>query len=278
MSAEAQTTPCPVCPHHCAPAEGKLGHCRARVARGGQVLPVGYGRLAALALDPTRKKPLYHFHPGSKILSVGGFGCNLRCPFCQNYEISQSGQTPGLVEVSPESLCHKAEALRPQGNIGLAFTYNEPAVGFEFVRDTARLAKQRGLATAMVTNGCYTPAVAEALLACVDAFNIDLKCFSEEGYKQLGGGLETVKENIRQTAARAHLEVTTLVVPGLSDDDAEMDAEAAFLAAISPNIPLHLSRYFPRWQAQAPPTPIATLQRLQGIAKAHLRHVYLGNC
>ena len=272
------TLPCPVCTHHCAPAEGGLGRCRARMSQKGQMEPLYYGKITALALDPIEKKPLAHFYPGSKVLSVGSVGCNLQCFFCQNHEISQGEQGAGLVEMTPTQLCGEALRLVPQGNIGLAFTYNEPAVGWEFVRDASRMAKAQGLKSVMVTNGCFCPDILDTLLESVDAFNIDLKCFTQRGYRELGGDFDTVQATIKAAAAKAHVEVTTLVVPGLSDSEADMQAEAAFLAGINPDIPLHITRYFPRWQAAMPPTSRAVMERLADIARRHLSTVHLGNC
>lgn len=268
---------CPVCPRGCALEEGRAGFCRARVARGGAVVDENYGRLTALALDPIEKKPLARFFPGSRVLSVGSYGCNLRCPFCQNHEISQRAEAGAWRETTPEQLVDEALALRGKGNIGLAYTYNEPGVGFEFVRDTSRLAKQAGLENVMVTNGYMNPGPFGVLLETVDAMNIDLKCFTEEGYRALGGALSPVQQSIRAAAGKIHLEVTTLVVPGLSDGEADMEAQAAWLAALSPEIPLHISRYFPRWNAQTPPTPPGVIHRLVDVAQKYLRHVYTGN-
>ncbi|MDL2219022.1 AmmeMemoRadiSam system radical SAM enzyme [Ruminococcaceae bacterium OttesenSCG-928-O06] len=275
MNNPAQTARCPVCPRHCALAEGQTGFCRARIAQNGQVVAQNYGRATALALDPIEKKPLYHFHPGSRILSVGSYGCNLRCPFCQNHDISQRGPAQESI-LSPEALVQLALNARGQGNIGIAFTYNEPAVGWEYVRDAARLAAKEHLAPALVTNGWFCAPVRKALLPLIAAFNIDLKCFTEEGYRRLGGSLAPVMNTIAAVAAHpgTHLEVTWLVVPGLSDDEEDMQRAAAWLASLSPDIPLHLSRYFPRWHADAPATPPPTLHRLAAIAKQHLRHVY----
>lgn len=278
MPKEKEKPLCGVCPRGCRLGEGEQGACHARRGMGGKVISDSYGVVAALALDPIEKKPLYHFHPGSQILSVGSYGCNLGCPFCQNYEIAQQGRPSGCMELSPKALAAKAEALVPQGNIGLAFTYNEPAVGWEYVRDASSAAKDRGLLNVMVTNGYFCPPVLEKLLETVDAFNIDLKCFSEEGYRRLGGHLEPVLHNIRAAAARRHVEVTTLVVPALSDSEEEMEAQAAWLAALSPELPLHISRYFPRWQADAPATPLPVMHRLKAVAERHLKCVYLGNC
>lgn len=270
---------CKICPRHCQLLAGQIGFCGARGGTGQTVKCISYGIVTSLALDPIEKKPLYHFHPGSKILSAGSFGCNLNCLFCQNYTIARCLEPAGSYpRLTPAELVAQAKQLRADGNIGLAFTYNEPLVGFEFVRDTAKLAKQEGLATVLVTNGYCTPQVLETLLDTIDAFNIDLKCFHTQGYRQLGGELETVKQTIRLAAARRHVEVTTLVVPGLSDSEEAMEEQVAWLADISPEIPLHISRYFPRWQMDAPPTPLDTIRRLEAIARRRLQNVYVGNC
>ncbi len=270
---------CPVCPRRCFLAEGQPGFCRARVARGGEVVAQNYGRITSLALDPIEKKPLARFHPGGRVLSAGSYGCNLRCPFCQNHAISQRGEGEAPWQtIAPKALARRAAALRNEGNIGLAFTYNEPAVGWEYVRDATIESKKLGLVNVMVTNGCFSGEVMEALLPGIDAFNIDLKCFSEAGYQSLGGSLAAVKANIAAAARAAHVEVTTLAVPGLAGDEAGMEREAAWLAGLNPEIPLHISRYFPSWRAEAPPTPLPVMHRLAAIARRHLKYVYLGNC
>lgn len=268
---------CPVCPRHCRLAEGQRGFCRARAAQNGRVVAQNYGLVTSLALDPIEKKPLARFLPGKTILSVGSYGCNLRCPFCQNHEISQSAGD--AAPLPPEQLVQKALALAPRGNAGLAFTYNEPAVGYEYPRDAGTLAHEAGLVNVMVTNGYFCAEALDELLPVIDAWNIDLKCFTEKGYRALGGGLETVKAAIGRVAASpAHLEVTTLVVPGLSDGEEDMAREAAWLASLSPGIPLHVSRSFPRWQSKKPPPSAEQVRRLADIAKQYLRHVYVGNC
>jgi pyruvate formate lyase activating enzyme len=268
-----------VCPHQCRLTPGQTGFCRARANRGGQVVSLSYGRLTALALDPIEKKPLRRFHPGSMILSAGSFGCNMRCPFCQNSDISMAGEAMDTRAVSPEELVRQAVALKARGNIGIAYTYNEPFVGYEFVADTARQAHEEGLANVLVTNGLVCEAPLQALLPFIDAMNIDLKCFTSKGYKRLGGDLETVLATIRTSAAECHVEVTTLAVPGLSDSPADMEAEAAWLASVDPEIPLHISRFFPRYHmADAQPTPLDTLQTLHDVAAKRLQYVYLGNC
>ena len=269
---------CPVCPHHCALAEGETGRCRARGVQNGAVVSLNYGRVASLAFDPVEKKPFARWMPGKFILSVGSFGCNLRCPFCQNDAISQAGASFPTTEMPPEDLAHLAEEFVPRGNVGVAFTYNEPLIGYEYVRDTARLLKEAGLSAAVVTNGCMAPRLFRELLPLVDAFNIDLKGWRSSFYDWVGGDLAAVKENIRQAAAAAHVEVTTLVVPGKNDDSVDMEAEAAWLAEISPTLPLHISRYFPRFlTTEIPATPVAVIHRLAEAARRHLRYVYEGN-
>ena len=240
---------------------------------------MNYGRVTSLALDPIEKKPLYHFHPGSCILSVGSYGCNLACPFCQNHEISQAGaRETSSVTLPPARLLALAQESHARGSIGVAFTYNEPLVGYEYVLDAARLLQAAGLAVVLVTNGQIEVAPLLRLLPFVDAMNIDLKGFTQSYYAWLGGDLETTKRTIAcAVAAGVHVEVTTLVVPGKNDAAEEMAAEAAFLAALSTDLPLHLTRYFPRYRLGLPPTSRATLERLREVARQSLRFVHLGN-
>lgn len=269
---------CPVCWRHCVIKDGERGFCGARSAKEGTVFPANYGQVTSLALDPIEKKPFAFFKQGTMILSVGSYGCNMRCPFCQNHEIARGDDTSiRIVRMSPEALVEKALATRVYDNIGIAFTYNEPLIGYEFVRDTARLARQRGLETAVVTNGQIEEAPLLELLPLITAWNIDLKAFSEEGYRKLGGRLHATQRTIERAAATAHVEVTTLVVPGLSDDEGDIRREAEWIASIDRSIPLHLSRYFPRFHFDEPATPIATLKKLKAIAQESLDHVMIGN-
>lgn len=270
---------CPICPRRCMLAEGQHGFCHARVNRNGAVVCENYGRITSLALDPIEKKPLKRFYPGSNILSVGSYGCNMDCAFCQNCSISKA-DAEGILwdEISPQSLVTLAESYRAQGNIGLAFTYNEPLVGYEFVFDCVKLAQQFGLKTALVTNGMIEPKPWEALLPYIDAANIDLKAFTQEGYRSLGGNLEVVKSTITAAVGRIHLELTTLIVPGLNDGEDEMRAQTEWIASLSSEIPLHLSRFFPRYRMKdSVPTPIDTILRLAKIARERLTFVYTGN-
>ena len=273
-------TTCELCFHRCSLDEGQTGLCRARANRGGAVVPINYGKAVSLALDPIEKKPLRRFHPGSMILSVGSFGCNLRCPFCQNHEISMAGEGELRTEdISPEALAALAEELAPRGNIGAAYTYNEPLVGYEYVRDCAQAVHARGLCNVLVTNGTIAEAPWRALLAHIDAANIDLKGFTDAWYKRLGGDLETVKRSIALAAEHCHVEVTTLLIPGENDSEDEIRALSPWLAGISPDIPLHLSRFFPRYRmTDRPPTAVESVYRLADAAREALSYVYTGNC
>lgn len=271
---------CELCFHRCALREGQTGLCRARACRDGAIVPLNYGKITSIALDPIEKKPLRRFRPGSKILSVGSFGCSLRCPFCQNHEISMAGdgEIP-VLKIPPDRLVHEAALLTGQGNIGIAYTYNEPLVGYEYVRDCAALVRVRGMVNVIVTNGTIAEAPWRSLLELTDAVNIDLKGFTDAWYRRLGGDLETVRRSIVLAARACHVEVTTLIVPGCNDDPDEIRALSRWLASVRPDIPLHLSRFFPRFEVRdAAPTPVETVYRLADIARESLEHVYTGNC
>lgn len=283
---------CDVCFHHCDIPEGRRGFCGARRNVGGAVVAENYGRLTALALDPVEKKPLRRFHPGGMILSAGSYGCNLRCPFCQNHGISWSEEAMGCAEkaerMTPEALVDMALRLKPRGNVGLAFTYNEPLIGWEFVRDAAALAHEAGLVNALVTNGTAELHVLEALAPHIDAMNIDLKGFTEAYYSRvLGGRLNVVKAFIARAAQVCHVELTTLIVPGENDTEDEMRALAAWVSGlkdasggrIGAEIPLHISRFFPRFHmTDRPATDVRRVYRLADVAREYLTHVYTGNC
>ena len=273
------TAVCSVCPHHCRIPEGALGRCRARKNVGGKVICSNYGKLTSIALDPIEKKPLAYFHPGSMILSVGSFGCNLSCPFCQNHEIAAAGEYDfrRLYEVSPQELCSLAEDETARGNIGVAYTYNEALAGYEYVRDSARLVHEAGMLNVLVTNGTAELPVLEELLPYIDAMNIDLKGFRPQIYRKLGGDLETVKAFITRASQDCHVELTSLIVPGMNDDPADMEKEAEWIAQIDPRIPLHITRYFPRYRMQERPTDIPLLWKLKKIAENRLERVLLGN-
>jgi pyruvate formate lyase activating enzyme len=279
---------CGVCFRHCKIAEGRLGFCGGRIARGDRVEDYNYGRVTALALDPIEKKPLARFFPGSRILSVGSFGCNLRCPFCQNHDISWSEQAKRLAQtaetISPEALVELALATRDRGNIGLAFTYNEPLIGWEFVRDTSRLAKAEGLRNVMVTNGTAERSVLEELQPWIDAMNVDLKGFTDAYYSRvLGGSRFQVLAFIEAAVETCHLELTTLIVPGENDSEEEMRELSRWVSRLKnpdgSGIPLHISRFFPRFHMQdRGATPVRTVYRLAEVARENLEYVYTGNC
>ena len=275
-------TVCQVCIHHCALEPGQTGLCRARKNEGGEIVCVNYGQITSLALDPIEKKPLYDFHPGSKVLSVGSFGCNLRCPFCQNHEISMAdGRELDPEYVLPRQLADLALVWKEQknaGNIGIAYTYNEPLVGWEFVRDTASLVREYGMRNVLVTNGTASQEILEELLPLIDAMNIDLKGFREEYYRKLGGDLETVKGFIARAQESCHVELTTLIVPGENDSPEDMEAQAKWIAGLRPTIPLHITRFFPRYHMRdKEATDVEQLYRLAGIAERFLDKVYVGN-
>ncbi len=271
---------CTVCPHRCALEEGQTGLCRARINRDGRIVCKNYGKITSIALDPVEKKPLRRFHPGGKVLSVGSFGCNFHCPFCQNHEISMAGpEDVRTVDIPPQELVRKAAELLPYGNIGIAYTYNEPLVGFEYVRDCARLASEKGLKNVLVTNGYVSAGPLKELLPYIDAMNVDLKGFTEDFYERIGGGLATVERTIRLAAAGCHVELTTLIIPGKNDGGDEMERLSEWVASVGRDIPLHVTRFFPRWKmADREPTPVETVYRLAEIARKNLDFVYVGNC
>ena len=294
---------CGVCFRHCEIAEGGLGFCGARTAADGTVIAANYGRVTSLALDPIEKKPLARFRPGSMILSAGSYGCNLRCPFCQNYSISWSKEAKRMAEaalsesaesspesqaVTPEELAVAAYETRGRGNIGVAFTYNEPLVGYEFVRDTARIVHEMGMVNVLVTNGTADLSVLEEIAPFIDAMNIDLKGFTEEYYRDvLGGDLGMVKAFIEEAVKVCHVELTTLIVPGCNDTEEEMREISEWIAgltggegrAVGSNVPLHISRFFPRFHmTDRAATDVDLVYRLADVAREKLDFVYTGNC
>ena len=279
---------CGVCFRHCNIPEGQIGFCGGRITRDGRVEAYNYGRVTSLALDPIEKKPLARYFPGSMILSVGSFGCNLRCPFCQNHEISWSEQARRFAKtaetISPEELVEIAKRTLPRGNIGIAFTYNEPLIGYEFVRDTARIAKAEGLKNVMVTNGTAELAILEDLRPYIDAMNIDLKGFTDSYYsKILRGDRHQVMAFIEAAAKSCHVELTTLIVPGENDSEEEMRELSRWVSSLKnpdgEDVPLHISRFFPRFHMQdRKATDIQTVYHLAEIARESLQYVYTGNC
>ena len=294
---------CGVCFRHCDIPEGGLGFCGARTAvKAGpdgqiKVTAANYGRLSSLALDPIEKKPFARFRPGSMILSAGSYGCNLRCPFCQNSSISWSDSAMRMaagagagakaaeadgrtVVVTPEELAEAAYQTRDRGNIGIAFTYNEPLVGYEFVRDTARIVHEAGMVNALVTNGTADLSVLEELAPHIDAMNIDLKGFKDRYYEDvLGGNRQMVMRFIEEAVKVCHVELTTLIVPGENDSEDEMREMAAWISGLDADIPLHISRFFPQFHmTDRPATDVGLVYRLAEVAREQLKYVYTGNC
>lgn len=271
---------CTTCPHSCRLKDGEKGICGTRQAKDNMVVSTNYGIVTALALDPIEKKPLNRFHPNSKILSVGSFGCNLSCPFCQNHTITRCNAIPSSsCYILPNELVDYAHKLVDKGNIGIAYTYNEPLIGWEYVLDCARLAKEKGLVNVLVSNGYINPNPLNKLLPFIDAANIDLKSFNKDFYAKMGGKLEPVKRTIATLSERCHLEVTTLVIPKENDNVEEMQELSRWLSLLRKDIPLHITRFFPNYlYDNKSPTPISTIRKLAKIARSNLDYVYCGNC
>ncbi len=267
---------CFLCPHNCVIENGHFGKCNVRTHEDGKLFTINYGEVTSAALDPIEKKPLYYFKPHTHIFSVGSFGCNFTCGFCQNYSISQFKAKSQFV--SKEDLVHTA--LTMKDNIGIAFTYNEPSIWYEYVYDASKLLKETNpnASVVVVTNGYISEEPLKKLLPYVDAMNIDLKSFNKDYYKDLcGGSLQSVLKNIEIAARNTHVEITTLLVSGENDSLEEVEEIAKFLSSISLDIPLHLSRYFPRYKLENEPTNIEFMKKAEEVAKKYLNKVSLGN-
>lgn len=269
---------CLLCPHYCKLAVGSTGICGVRKNTGDKIELTTYGIISGYSLDPIEKKPLYHFFPGYNILSIGSFGCNMRCDFCQNYHISQEVPESLKADVTTNKIIRDAMTL--DKNIGLAFTYNEPAIWFEYIRDVAGIVRKEGLFTVMVSNGFVNSGPLTEITEFIDAFNIDLKAFNETFYRRLtGSGIDPVKNTLKQIAGSGrHLEITTLIIPGENDDEKEMEAQTRWMATeLGEEVPFHISRYFPRYRRYNLSTTEGSLEKLYNIAAKNLKHVYIGN-
>ncbi|MDR3178575.1 MAG: AmmeMemoRadiSam system radical SAM enzyme [Oscillospiraceae bacterium] len=265
---------CELCPHACLVKDGFTGFCRVRQNVNGKLYSKSWGKISGINVDPIEKKPLKRFFKGSKIFSIGSVGCNMKCAFCQNSSISQDDQFS--LFLSPKELCDKV--LSSTDNLGIAFTYNEPIVNIEFILDVCDKLKDKSLKIVLVTNGLICLEPLEKLLNFVDAVNVDLKSFNEDFYLELGGNLDVVKKTIEKCSKICHVEVTTLIIPQKNDTASEMSNLSNWLAAISCEIPLHLSRFFPSYKMKdKSPTKVETLFQLQKIAEKKLKFVYLGN-
>ncbi len=266
---------CLLCPHQCIVADQAYGRCKVRYNEGGTLIAKSYGFITSSSFDPVEKKPFYHFMPGQSIFSVGSKGCNFKCDFCQNARIALEEDAEGK-EYTKEDLLEVMS--QREDNVGIAFTYNEPMVGYEFMLDMAKAAKEKGYKTACVSNGYIMPDPLSELLNYIDAFNIDLKAFNDRFYHQICRGERApVMEAIRRMANTNHVEVTTLIIEGENDDLEELENMFKWLKDISPNIPLHLSRYYPGRNYTKPATSISRLLEIETLAKKHLNFVYLGN-
>ncbi|MCC6962939.1 MAG: AmmeMemoRadiSam system radical SAM enzyme [candidate division Zixibacteria bacterium] len=265
---------CNLCPRRCRLKAGQMGVCMGRENIEGKLYASNFGQVVTLAIDPIEKKPLYHFHPGARILSVGPNGCNLRCQNCQNWQISQ--HTHPTRFIPPADLVDMAIHAH---SVGIAYTYAEPLIWFEYIIEAAPIARKRGLKTVLVSNGYVNEEPYRELLPHIDAINIDVKSMRPEFYTHVcNGSLPDVLRAVRMTAAhRVPLEITYLIITGLNDSDSDFELLADFVAGVNDRIPVHFSRYFPNNEMTAPPTPLERLQRAYDIAARRLKYVYLGN-
>lgn len=269
---------CQLCPHFCKLKSGQTGICGVRKNTGKQIELTTYGIISGFASDPIEKKPLYHFFPCYRILSIGSYGCNMSCDFCQNYHISQNLPAANHTPMLPGQIA--AEASNSKNNIGIAFTYNEPVIWYEYIRDVSEVVKEKGLFTAIVSNGFVNSKPLSEMTGFIDAFNIDLKAFNKSFYRKLtGADLEPVKSSLKQIAKSGkHLEITTLIITDENDSEKEMEQQVEWIAGeLGKDVPLHLSRYFPMYKRENPSTSEETLLRLYEITSARLDYVYIGN-
>lgn len=270
---EGNKVRCLLCPHNCLIPDGNTGICGVRYNEGNTLYTKNYSVISAIARDPIEKKPLYNFYPGSNILSLGTYGCNLNCVFCQNWSISQKFAEGQFL--NPDSL---VSLIKRHGGIGIAYTYNEPTIWYEFIKDSAPLVKAAGYKNVLVTNGFINIEPLSRLIPYIDAFNVDIKGFNEDFYKNsCGGMLKSVLSTISFIYKKAHIELTHLVVTGLNDDIDSFSNMVDYISRISKKIPLHISRYHPDHNYSAPPTSIELLNKFYDIASKKLDFVYLGN-
>jgi len=267
---------CLLCPHFCTIRENQTGKCGVRANRNGTLIAESYGCVTSIALDPIEKKPLYKFHPGMKIVSLGSYGCNFHCPFCQNYNISMEYSGVKIDRFTPELVAEVAVMAVEDKNVGIAYTYNEPLIGYEFIKDCSHEIRKEGLANVLVTNGFINKEPLEELLPFIDALNVDIKGNDVSTYNMVGGTQKVVKNTIEIAAKLCHVEVTTLVIP--NENENSVEDIAMWISSIDKTIPYHLSRFFPRYKySGSEPTPPETMYRLRDIAGKHLENVYIGN-
>ncbi len=269
---------CNLCPHNCLLEENQTGKCLVRKNINAKLYCLTYNLVSSIAIDPIEKKPLYHFYPGKKILSIGSYGCNFKCGFCQNWEISQTSLEENFIQkISSKQLLEIAK--RYKDNIGISYTYNEPLINFEFVLETAKIFHQEGYKNVLVTNGFINKEPLLELIHYIDAANIDLKSFNPNFYKQIcDGNLNFVLQTIElMFKEKKHIEITTLVIPKNNDSEKEIVDIINYVSNLSKEIPLHFSRYYPMYKFKEETTPIETLLRCYNLAKQKLYNVYLGN-
>ncbi len=265
---------CSLCPHGCVISDGKRGICKVRHNDKGILYSANYKKASSIAMDPVEKKPLYHFHPGKYILSVGTYGCNFRCDFCQNYEISQKEYFSRILDIDDLIKICK----RDSHCIGIAYTYNEPTIWYEFILECAERFKREGLVNVLVTNGYINTEPLKKLLPYIDAMNIDVKSMDNDFYKEIcGGTLEPVMNTVEESIGKCHVEITNLIIPGKNDSIDDMVKLSQWIAALDPDTPLHLSRYYPRYNMNLPPTDPKVLLKLKEAARKYLNYVYIGN-
>lgn len=264
---------CFLCPHHCKLMNGSLGRCGVRKAIDNKLYSINYGKIASVCIDPIEKKPIAQWMQGSEVLSVGSFGCNLKCDFCQNYEISM--YKPNTVDMLPEQIVTMAINQKVPS---IAYTYNEPTIYYEMMYDTAQLANKYGLYNVMVTNGYIEKEPLKKILPIINAMNIDVKTYNDDNYKKLGGStLNIILDNIEIAVKKCHVEITILIVPEISDDMNKLSHLFIKLSSISKNMPVHINRYFPRYNYDNPATDIKLLLDIQKNALKYFNRVYVGN-
>lgn len=264
---------CNLCPHNCIILEEKTGICKTRKNVNGELYSLNYGEVTAINIDPIEKKPLFHFYPGNNVFSIGTWGCNFKCKFCQNFEISQE-KPYNIYKIYPENLLDLV--IQKKSKI-VAFTYSEPIVWYEYVYDSAKLLKEKNIKTVLVTNGYINKKPLLELLPYIDAMNIDLKGFNDNFYNNIvGGKKDPVMDVIKLSYENnIHIEITVLVVTQGNDDYNELENMFKWIGSI--DIPIHLSRYYPIYKFHNPPTSIEKLENLYYLAKKYLNYVYLGN-
>ncbi|MCX7956276.1 MAG: AmmeMemoRadiSam system radical SAM enzyme [Endomicrobia bacterium] len=273
---------CNLCPHNCLLELEKVGRCKTRKNIEGKLYSLTYGIISSISMDPIEKKPLYHYYPGKMILSVGSFGCNFKCGFCQNWEISQIEMTDYFYrhkKISPEELVKIALNQKDNINIGIAYTYNEPLINYEFILEIAENIKNKNMKNVIVSNGYINKEPLLELISYIDAANIDLKSFNKDFYSKVcGGNLKVVLNTIEIFLKyNKHIEITTLIIPSCNDSIKEIKQIVDYISSLSVNIPLHFTKYYPMYNFDIIETPTDTLINAYKIAKEKLNYVYIGN-